>query len=173
MSVIPLFLYWMDNDEPGASLKLGGQLVWCMKWRTTRPCLFSPFLKLDIFFIYISNAILKVPYTLPQPCSPTHPLPLLGPGVKQGGMRRLKHSCSLLYVPCIHCHMYISKLWNFSSTHTHTHTHTLWKTWENELGEVGTFIPTHFWFYQVSALIVFQDTVITVWSTVLLEKFSA
>jgi hypothetical protein len=36
---------------------------------------------LDIFFIYISNAIPKVPYTLPQPCSPTHPLPLLGPGV--------------------------------------------------------------------------------------------
>jgi hypothetical protein len=30
----------------------------------------------DIFFIYISSAILKVPYTLPLPCSPTHPLPL-------------------------------------------------------------------------------------------------
>jgi hypothetical protein len=27
---------------------------------------------LDIFFIYISNAIPKVPYTLPPPCSPTH-----------------------------------------------------------------------------------------------------
>jgi hypothetical protein len=39
---------------------------------------------LDIFFIYISNAILKVPevpYTLPLPCSPTHALVLLGPGV--------------------------------------------------------------------------------------------
>ena len=36
---------------------------------------------LDIFFIYISNAIRKVPYILPQPCSPTHPLPLLGPGI--------------------------------------------------------------------------------------------
>jgi hypothetical protein len=35
---------------------------------------------LDIFFIYISNAIPKVPYTLSTPCSPTHPLPLLGPG---------------------------------------------------------------------------------------------
>jgi hypothetical protein len=34
-----------------------------------------------IFFIYISNAIPKVPYTLPLPCSPTHPLPLLGPGI--------------------------------------------------------------------------------------------
>jgi hypothetical protein len=32
---------------------------------------------LDIFFNYISNGILKVPYTLPPPCSPTHPLPLL------------------------------------------------------------------------------------------------
>ena len=38
---------------------------------------------LDIFFIYISNAISKVPYTLPQPCSPTHPRPLLGPGIPQ------------------------------------------------------------------------------------------
>jgi hypothetical protein len=36
---------------------------------------------LDIFFIYISNAILKVPYTLPAPCSPTHPLPLLRPDI--------------------------------------------------------------------------------------------
>jgi hypothetical protein len=39
------------------------------------------FFLLDIFFIYISNAILKVPYTLPPPCSPTHPLLLLGPGI--------------------------------------------------------------------------------------------
>jgi hypothetical protein len=36
---------------------------------------------LDIFFIYISNAILKVPYTSPPPCSPIHSLPLLDPGV--------------------------------------------------------------------------------------------
>jgi hypothetical protein len=36
---------------------------------------------LDILFIYISNAILKVPYTLPPLCSPTHPLPLLGPDI--------------------------------------------------------------------------------------------
>jgi hypothetical protein len=33
---------------------------------------------LDIFFIYILNANPKVPYTLPLPCSPTHPLPLPG-----------------------------------------------------------------------------------------------
>jgi hypothetical protein len=43
-------------------------------------CLFVCFL-LDIFFIYISNAIPKVPYILPLPCSPTHPLQLLDPGV--------------------------------------------------------------------------------------------
>jgi hypothetical protein len=30
-------------------------------------------------FFYILNAIPKVPYTFPLPCSPTHPLPLLGP----------------------------------------------------------------------------------------------
>jgi hypothetical protein len=43
----------------------------------------SFFILLDIFFIYISNAILKVPYNLPPPppCSPTHPLPLPGPGI--------------------------------------------------------------------------------------------
>jgi hypothetical protein len=39
------------------------------------------FFFLDIFFIYISNAILKVPYTLPLPCSPTHPPPLPGPSI--------------------------------------------------------------------------------------------
>jgi hypothetical protein len=42
---------------------------------------FSSIFLLDIFFIYISNAIPKVPYTPPPPCSPTHPLPLLGPGI--------------------------------------------------------------------------------------------
>jgi hypothetical protein len=39
------------------------------------------YLLLDILFIYISNVVPKVPYTLPPPCSPTHPLPLLGPGI--------------------------------------------------------------------------------------------
>ena len=33
------------------------------------------------FFIYNSNGIPKVPYTLPPPCSPTHPLLLPGPGI--------------------------------------------------------------------------------------------
>jgi hypothetical protein len=36
---------------------------------------------LDIFFIYILNAIPKVPYALSPPCSPIHPLSLLGPGI--------------------------------------------------------------------------------------------
>jgi hypothetical protein len=35
---------------------------------------------LGIFLIYISNAIPKVPHTLP-PHSPTHTLPLFGPGI--------------------------------------------------------------------------------------------
>ena len=39
------------------------------------------FFLLDIFFIYISNTISKVPYTLSLPCFPTHSLPLLGPGI--------------------------------------------------------------------------------------------
>jgi hypothetical protein len=36
---------------------------------------------LDIFFIYISNAIPKEPYTLPLSYSPTHSLPLPSPGI--------------------------------------------------------------------------------------------
>jgi hypothetical protein len=52
----------------------------CSTLTLVEGCFFFIFL-LDIFFIYISNAIPKVPYTLPLPCSPTHSLPLLGPGV--------------------------------------------------------------------------------------------
>jgi hypothetical protein len=38
-----------------------------------RNCLIFSFLLLDIFFIYISNAIPKAPYTLPRPApQPTH-----------------------------------------------------------------------------------------------------
>jgi hypothetical protein len=36
---------------------------------------------LDIFLIYISNAITKAPYTLSPPCSPAHPHLLPGPGI--------------------------------------------------------------------------------------------
>jgi hypothetical protein len=39
------------------------------------------FLLLDIFFFSISNAIPKVPYSLPLPYSPTHKLPLPDPGI--------------------------------------------------------------------------------------------
>jgi hypothetical protein len=39
------------------------------------------FMIYSFFFLYISNAILKVPYPLSLPCSPTHPLLLPGPGV--------------------------------------------------------------------------------------------
>jgi hypothetical protein len=49
---------------------------------------FYLFILLDIFFIYISNAI-PFPcflsenplYPFPSPCSPTHPLLLPGPGI--------------------------------------------------------------------------------------------
>jgi hypothetical protein len=53
------------------------------KWQPTdwEKIFFSKTFLLDIFFIYISNAIPKVPYTLPQPFSPTHPLPLPDPGI--------------------------------------------------------------------------------------------
>jgi hypothetical protein len=52
---------------------------------------------LDIFFIYISNAILKVPYILPLPCSPTHPLPLPDPGIAlYWGIESLKNQGPLL-----------------------------------------------------------------------------
>jgi hypothetical protein len=61
------------------SVMRSDDLFWCV-WRQLQCPFFSNFL-LDIFFIYISNAILKVPYTLPPPCFPTHPLPLLGSGV--------------------------------------------------------------------------------------------
>jgi hypothetical protein len=36
---------------------------------------------LHIFLNYISNAILKVPHTLPAPHFPTHPFPFFGPGI--------------------------------------------------------------------------------------------
>jgi hypothetical protein len=50
-------------------------------WSLHKLLLFFFNFLLDIFFIYISNVIPEVPYTLPPPCSPTHSLPLLGPGV--------------------------------------------------------------------------------------------
>ena len=61
---------------------------------------------LDIFFIYISNVILKVPYTLPAPCSPTHhshflalAFPCTGAKKKQ---RRLWRSQMSYYVLSFH-----------------------------------------------------------------------
>jgi hypothetical protein len=43
--------------------------IYLFIYSATIPAIF--FLLLDIFFIYISNAILKVPYTLPLAWSPT------------------------------------------------------------------------------------------------------
>ena len=45
-----------------------------------RVLFFNMYFLLSIFLIYISDAIPKVPHTLPPP-HPTHPLPLFGPGV--------------------------------------------------------------------------------------------
>jgi hypothetical protein len=50
-------IYWHLNFDKGAKLI-----------QRKKDSIFSHFL-LDIFFIYISNAILKVPYTLSLPCS--------------------------------------------------------------------------------------------------------
>jgi hypothetical protein len=51
-----------------------------LKACATTPGLFFLFYSIT-FFIYISYAILKDPYTLPIPCSPTHPILLLGTGI--------------------------------------------------------------------------------------------
>jgi hypothetical protein len=68
----------------GIELRTSGRAVSALNcWAISPDWVLLSFLifLLDIFFIYISNAILKVPYTLPSPCSPAHPLPLLGLGV--------------------------------------------------------------------------------------------
>ena len=43
--------------------------------------LYFLFSLLDIFFICISNVILKVPYTISPPCSSIHPLLFPSPGI--------------------------------------------------------------------------------------------
>jgi hypothetical protein len=50
-----------------------------LRLQSTTPFFFQFFIRYLLH--YILNAIPKVPYTLPTPSSPTHPLPLLGPGV--------------------------------------------------------------------------------------------
>jgi hypothetical protein len=52
---------------------------------------------LDIFFTYTSNVILKVPYTLHPPCSPTHPLLLPGPGIPCTGAYDLHNDKGLSF----------------------------------------------------------------------------
>ena len=48
------------------------------KYKSSR---FFKHILLGIFLNYISNAIPKVPHTLPPPFSPTHPFPIFGPDV--------------------------------------------------------------------------------------------
>jgi hypothetical protein len=66
--------YHIRSSDLTSSFKL--YILWV--WWFFFFCLFK---KLDIIYIYISNAIPKVPYTLPPPCSLTHTLPLLGLGI--------------------------------------------------------------------------------------------
>jgi hypothetical protein len=65
--------YWIQIQNPGLSKKKA-------KGKEDEKKKKKKFF-LDIFFLYISNAITKVPYTLPLPCFRTHQLPLLGPGI--------------------------------------------------------------------------------------------
>jgi hypothetical protein len=58
--------------------QMQGAAIIILQMRTETDSLNSFLFLLGIFFIYNSNVIPKVP---PYPPSPTHPLPLLGPGV--------------------------------------------------------------------------------------------
>jgi hypothetical protein len=69
-------------------LKMFISIKHCSDWRPLGFATLSNFyfyyfllFLLDIFFIYISSAIPKAPYTVPTPCSLTHPLPLPCPGI--------------------------------------------------------------------------------------------
>jgi hypothetical protein len=66
--------FWISHTQPVI-------LCPCITVNIFKDKLSFYFILLYIFFIYISNAIPKIPYTLPTPCSSTHPLPLLGPGI--------------------------------------------------------------------------------------------
>jgi dolichol kinase len=70
----------MTYGVSGSEKSVGGAISFFLSFFFFFLFLFLFFL-LDIFFIYISNAIPKIPYTLPLPCSPTHPFPLLGPDI--------------------------------------------------------------------------------------------
>jgi hypothetical protein len=76
--VLSLFHYDPEALVVGIDLEMY-QVKLGVKWSLVL-CIFFYFL-LDIFFIYISNAIPKAPYILHLPCSPTHLLPLPGPGI--------------------------------------------------------------------------------------------
>jgi hypothetical protein len=70
-----------DLIDWGSSFSLHWSTDVCLLHALSFFLIFIYLFLLNIFFIYISNAIPKVPYTLPPPCSPTQPLPILGPGI--------------------------------------------------------------------------------------------
>ena len=62
------------------------------------------------YFIYISKAILKVPYRLPLPCSPTHSLLLPGPGIPCTGAYNLCKTKGLSFHLLLHIQLEIKAL---------------------------------------------------------------
>jgi hypothetical protein len=74
------------NGRPYPLIPLFSKTIFALSF------LIPPFLKSDIFYIYISNAIpfpgfpSENPLSPPlSPCSPTHPLPLSGPAFPYTG----------------------------------------------------------------------------------------
>jgi hypothetical protein len=71
-----VFLYWNGHQELDHDYM--GSTNWTF-FHLSFVFAFQFFISYSL--IYLSNAIPKVPYTLPLSCSPTHPLLLPGPGV--------------------------------------------------------------------------------------------
>jgi hypothetical protein len=85
MDFVMVFSYFCSLCfGPICSLLVLGTLLFCfvlfLLLQKSHCLLLNSFFELGIFFIYSSNAIPNVSHTL-TPHSPTHPLPLLGPGV--------------------------------------------------------------------------------------------
>jgi hypothetical protein len=78
VSISGEFYFWVFNSIPLINLSVYVLI----------PCRFYHYFLLSIFFIYISNVIPFPGFPFenplspsPSPCSPTHPLPIPGPGI--------------------------------------------------------------------------------------------